>query len=75
MSPLDRSTLGPELEPADPPVGRPDRTFCKSDNRILAEESPAGLAAEVEEVVVVVVVVVVLDPPVVEVALLMEKGM
>ena len=33
VNPLERSTLGPEDEPAP---GRPERTFCKSDNRILA---------------------------------------
>merc|ERR550532_3240666 len=65
VSPLDKSTLGPE-EP--PEAGSPDKTFCRSDNRILAAEvSPAGLVlvpappTELEEVVVVVVAVL-LEP-------------
>ena len=66
VKPLERSTLGPEAaaELAAFP-GRPERTFCKSDSRILGAASLGFVVVVVKGVLLlaVVVVVVVADAP------------
>lgn len=71
VNPLERSIVGPDA--AEPAPGRPERTFCKSDNRIFAASlgfvavAEAGvplllaLVVVVVDVVVAVAVVVVVD--------------